>query len=507
MYVIRVGCFPETASLDSPWTLQASISRFFATALHGSTHLMSRNVMSPTVARRLGACAHNITKSRHHAHISTTSFRSQESPSDRQQDHLDRVAWMQADDMRRLVPLKAKIKEYQAECDKAHEFLASLPAALEPLESLSPARPLKEHRAVINVAMESLNRLKNKKLPNLLANVEDLETEAFPEPGSQESELAFMQRIGGMTAGEKQDQLRSLTMAIQSVVKEATDRMPQETDGSRSPNPFAAVQLNPLDIVNKKKSEVGEDIRAGDKLKFGLSTEEQFASVVAGATKAEDAIDKKIKKKVKTTTAGFGLGQDTEDATASEASASDSKKDKKEKKEKEKKKAKKEDAPMVELADASKEAKEATTSDGAEPTKPVIRKTLARMVREIKQTVASDAVEPAKGPAYFRLALEHKEATTGDAVESTKPVADTTFSRLAQEKKESIASDAATTTKSVAGTTLSRLARDLEGTSTSDSAEPAKPAAGTTVSRLAQEAEDTVTEKPAASEAESSTLR
>lgn len=413
---------------------------------------------------------------------------------------------MQAEDLRRLAPIKAKIKEYQAECDKAHEFLASLPAALEPLESLSPARPLKEHRAAINLAMESLNRLKDKKLPNLLANVEDLEIEVYPEPGSQESELAFMQSIGGMTAQEKQDKLRSLTRDIAGVVEEASrriagDRAQQERDGlNPSKDVFAAVQLdNPLDFVNKKKSEpVGEEIRAGDKLKFGLSTEEQFASVVAGATKVEDAMDKEIKKKLKARTANFGLGEDTEDTTGSEASVQGSKKAS----QKEKKKIQKEDAPTVELADATKEA---TTSDALEPTKPVIRKSFSRLTREIKQTIASNADNPAKpadGPTFFRLALESKEATPSDAAETTKPVADTAFSRLAREMKETSANDPARNTTPVAGSTLSRLARDPEETTT-DGVQPTKSPTGATVSRLAQEAKDTMAEKIAAPEAES----
>ena len=281
---------------------------------------MYRNVMSPKTARRLGACAYNITKTRHHARLSTTSFKSREAPPNFHQEHLERLAWIQKDDLSKLVPVKAKIKQYQAECDRAREFLADLPEALAPLDSLSPIRSLKEHQRDIENSIESLNALRDQKLPNLLANVEDLQTELFPDPGSDQSELAFLEQVGGMTAEERQDKYNSLTMELRALVMDTARKMAtdapvaraREPSASMVQNPFAAVQMNPILTGNSKKSEEVEQMKARDKLKFGLSTEEQFARVLAGATKKEDTLGEEIKKKLKKSTANFGLGGDGE---------------------------------------------------------------------------------------------------------------------------------------------------------------------------------------------------
>lgn len=265
--------------------------------------------MSPTIARRLGACAHNTTKTHRHARISTTSFKLRETPPDFKQEHLDRVAWLQAYDISKLKAVEANIKEYKTACDKAHEFLVKLPEALQPLENLSPLWSLKEHQVNIDSSTESLKRLNDEKLSNLRTHVQDLQTEVFPEPGSDETELAFMQLIGGMTAEERQDKYNSLTMEIRAVAIDAARKITMESAHAVH-HPFAAVQMDPILTWNSKKTEKGDKVTSGDNLKFGLGTKDQSPSVSHGATQSENSLEEKNEM----STANFGLGDDGEKA-------------------------------------------------------------------------------------------------------------------------------------------------------------------------------------------------
>lgn len=282
---------------------------------------MYRNVMSPTIARRLGACVNSITRN-HHTRLSTTSFRAEKAPNDHNNEHLKRLALLQAEDLRLLKPVKAKIRDYQAVLDSSREFLTTLSPSFKPLEGLQfTAHTPVEHRAAIKEALASLDRLKDARLPNLLAQVEDLELEEFPAPSSDETEIDFLQRLAGMTAAEKQDTLDSLNMEIRAVSMQASESIERlrgrwvETNGSeqepakpleRKDNPFAKLAAKATvaaDAGKKKAEEKG-------KPKFGMSTDEQFANVIANATPRDKSPKNKVVDK-----ANFGLAESNGDIT------------------------------------------------------------------------------------------------------------------------------------------------------------------------------------------------
>jgi hypothetical protein len=283
---------------------------------------MYRNVMSPILARRLGACAHNTTIKCHHVRLFTSAFRQQTvAPSDHQKEHLERLTLLQAEDRRLLKPVKAKISAYQTKLAESRDFLTTLPSALQPLEDLkSRAYTLVEHRATIAEAIASLDRLKDAKLPTLLTHVEDLELEEYPEPGSDDAEIDFLQNIRGMNAAERKDLLDSLNLEIRALSSQTAESLQRyhggrlsDTSGSdigptrpveRRENPFArtAARMKALAPGSKKKAE--------DKTKFGLSTEEQFASVIA------DAAPKNAFKKKRVADANLGLDQNNGDITS-----------------------------------------------------------------------------------------------------------------------------------------------------------------------------------------------
>jgi hypothetical protein len=284
---------------------------------------MYRNVMSPILARRLGACAHKTTTKCHYLRLSTSSFRPQTvAPSDHQKEHLDRLALLQAEDRRLLKPVKAKISNYQARLAESREFLTTLPSALQPLEGLkSTAYTLVEHRASIAEAIASLDRLKDAKLPTLLAHVEDLELEEYPEPGSDESEIDFLQRIQGMNDAERKDILDSLTLEIRALSSQTTESVQRYVGGRLSDTSWSAIE--PASPVERKENPFAKTAarmkalatgtwgkkKAEEKAKFGLSTDEQFASVIA------DAAPKNAIKKKKAADANFGLDQNNGDIT------------------------------------------------------------------------------------------------------------------------------------------------------------------------------------------------
>ena len=276
--------------------------------------------MSPINARRLGACA-NFTTKINCARISTTATIRQKLPSEHHNEHLDRLALLQAEDLEKLKPVKAKIKDYDAVLKKGQEFLATLPAALAPLAKLNTAHTSVERAIAIAEAQTTLSKLKDATLPNLLAHVEDLELEEFPEPGSDETEIEFLQRARSMSDDERKDLLDSLNMEFGAAIAQATESVQslewrgEETSGSgsdtestatveRKENPFAKVAAKATAAVGTSRKKVEE------KAKFGMSTDDQFANVIADAAPRKEAIKKK-----KVADTSLGLGQNTGEVT------------------------------------------------------------------------------------------------------------------------------------------------------------------------------------------------
>lgn len=258
--------------------------------------------MSPIIARRLGACVNNTTTLRHVLRMSTTATRQQKLASDRYNEHLDRLTLLQAEDHRKLKLVKAKIEDYDAVLNKSLDFLTTLPAALEPLTNRRDTAHTSVERAIaITEAQAQLRKLKDAILPNLLRHVEDLELEPYPEPGSDDDEIDFLSRVRGMNDTERKDLLDTLEMERIAAVSHVTENVQNlkwkddltsigGSDASsaaaieRKENPFAKVAAKvaaPADTGKKK---------ADDKPKFGMSTEDQFASVVAEAAARKDAI-------------------------------------------------------------------------------------------------------------------------------------------------------------------------------------------------------------------------
>ena len=278
--------------------------------------------MSPIVARRLGACVNNIPKLHDALRMSTTAIRRQKLASDRYDEHLHRLTLLQAEDRRKLKPVKAKIEDYDAVLNKSLDFLTTLPAALEPLTNRRDTAYTSVERAIaITEAQAQLRKLKDATLPNLLKHVEDLELEPYPEPGSDDDEIDFLSRVRGMNDAERKDLLDTLNMeriAAVSHVAENVKNLKWKDDltsisgsdaGSEAPierkeNPFAKVAAKVAASTDTGKK------KADDKPKFGMSTEDQFASVVAEAAARKEAI--KIRKVVGK---NFGVGQNSGEIT------------------------------------------------------------------------------------------------------------------------------------------------------------------------------------------------
>lgn len=278
--------------------------------------------MLPTIARRLGACVNNTTKIHHALRMSTTAARPQKLASEHYNEHLDRLPLMQAEDLRRLKPVKAKIQDYHAVLDRGLDLLTTLPAALEPLAKMKDTAYTSVERTIaITEAQAQMRKLKDVALPNLLTHVEDLELEPFPEPGSSEDEIDFLQRLRSMNEAARKDLMDTLNMEMRAAVQQVTESLQNlETKdqstrvfGSdaepaapieRKENPFAKVAAKvaaSTDVVKKK---------AEEKPKFGMSTDDQFASVIAkSAPRKEDFIKKKVVGKK------FGVEQNSGEIT------------------------------------------------------------------------------------------------------------------------------------------------------------------------------------------------
>ena len=283
---------------------------------------MYRNVMSPSLARRLGACVSNTTKLHHVVRMSTTAIRLQKLASDRYDEHLDRLTLLQVEDQRKLKPVKGKIGEYDAVLSKILDLLTTLPAALEPLTRSSHTVHASVERAItITEAQAQLRKLKDATLPTLLKHVEDLALEPYPEPGSNEDEIDFLTRVRGMNEAERKDLLDTLDMQRSAAISQVTEYVKNvqwrddltrisgsgsgaETIIERKENPFSkvAAKVAASKDTGKKK--------ADEKPRFGMSTEDQFASVVADAASRNEAI--KIRKVVGK---NFGVGQNSEEIT------------------------------------------------------------------------------------------------------------------------------------------------------------------------------------------------
>ena len=277
--------------------------------------------MLPTLTRRLGACV-NLTTKFHHARLSTTAIRRQKLPSDHQSEHLDRLSLLQAEELEKLKPVKAKIHEYNAVLNKAQDFLTSLPAALAPLvKSENTAHTVLERRLALADAENALRKLKDATLPNLLAHVQDLELEAFPEPGSDESEIEFLQRARSMDDEERRDLLDSLNLEFGAAIAQATESVQsvkwsyEATSGSGSdaePTPVIERKGNPFPKAAAKTAVAADAVKkvvAEEKAKFGMSPDDQFKSVIADAAPREDAF-----KKRKVVGKNYGLGENTREA-------------------------------------------------------------------------------------------------------------------------------------------------------------------------------------------------
>ena len=277
--------------------------------------------MSPTIARRLGACVNRSTKLHHALRMSTTAVIRQKVPSDHYKEHLGRLTLLQAEDLRRLKPVKIKVSEYDAVLSKGLDFLTTLPAALEPLTKLRDTAHTNVERAIaITEAQASLRKLKDATLPNLLEHVKDLELEPFPEPGSGEEEIEFLQRARGMNEAERKDLLDSLNLEMRAAISQVTESLrltpsSYETSGSgsdaesavvfeRKENPFAKVAAKAAASTDTGTRKVEE------RPKFGMSTDDQFASVIADAAPRKEAF--KLKKVVGR---NFGLGQNSGEIT------------------------------------------------------------------------------------------------------------------------------------------------------------------------------------------------
>jgi hypothetical protein len=226
---------------------------------------MHRNVMSPMSARRLGACINNATK---HCQVRrlNTSRKWQQTASDNSREHKERLAGLQAEELRLLQPVKAKLNEYLATVEKAKDMLENMPAALQPILPLRSVHSFATHRLTIAEALAAAERLKEERLPNLLAHVEDLEVEDYPEPGNDETELQFLARVKGMNPAARRTLLDTVNEQVEATTKSLRQRVqnwtPQQEEAEKSETERLYTR-NPLPSP---------------------STEEQFANVISGAT-------------------------------------------------------------------------------------------------------------------------------------------------------------------------------------------------------------------------------
>jgi hypothetical protein len=235
-------------------------------SLQHSPPPMHRNVMPPMSARRLGACIHNATK-HYQVRRLTTSRKWQQTASDNSRDHKERLEILQAEDLRLLQPVKANLNEYLATVERAKDMLEKMPAALQPILPSRSVHSFPTHRLIIAEALASAERLKEKDLPNLLAHVEDLEIEDYPEPGKDETEVQFLARVKDMNPAERRTLLNSVSGQVEATTKNLRQRVqnwtPEEEEAERLSEAERIQARNPLPSP---------------------STEEQFANVISDAT-------------------------------------------------------------------------------------------------------------------------------------------------------------------------------------------------------------------------------
>jgi hypothetical protein len=225
---------------------------------------MHRNVMPPMPVRRLGACINNAAKY-YQARQLTTSRRWQQTANE-DREHKERLAVLQAEDLRLLQPVKTHVNEYLATVEKVTDILENMPAALQPILPLRSVHSFPTHRLIISEALASARRLKEEDLPNLLAHLEDLEIEDYPEPGNDETELQFLARVKGMRPAERRTLLDTVNGQVEANTKTLRQRVqnwtPEEEEAERSDAERFKTR-NPLPSP---------------------STEEQFANVISDAT-------------------------------------------------------------------------------------------------------------------------------------------------------------------------------------------------------------------------------
>lgn len=285
---------------------------------------MYRNVMLPTIARRLGACVTNTTKLHHVLRMSTTASKRQKPASDHYNEHLDRLPLLQVQDLQMLKPVKPKIADYDAVLSRGLDLLTALPAALEPLTRLKDTAHTSVERVIaITEAQAQCRKLKDVTLPALLAHVEDLELEDFPEPGSDETEINFLLRVRSMSEEERKDLLDTLDMQRSAAISKITENVQNlewkdeatrvsgsDTEAAAAPierkeNPFAKVAAK----VAASTTDTGKK-KAEDKPKFGMSTDDQFASVIAKSEPRKEAFNMK-----NVVGKNFGVGQNSGEIT------------------------------------------------------------------------------------------------------------------------------------------------------------------------------------------------
>ena len=226
---------------------------------------MHRNVMPPMSARRLGACIHNATKHNQVRRL-TTSRQRQQTASDNDREHKERLEVLQAEDLRLLQPVKANVKEYLATVGMAKEILENMPAALQPILPSRPVHSLPTHRLVIAEALASAERLKEEDLPNLLAHVEDLEIEDYPEPGKDETEMQFLARVKNMNPTDRRTLLDTVSGQVEDYTKNLRQRVQNWTQ----------------EEAEAERSDA-EKIQARKPLP-SPNAEEQFANIISDAT-------------------------------------------------------------------------------------------------------------------------------------------------------------------------------------------------------------------------------
>jgi hypothetical protein len=196
----------------------------------------------------------------------TTSRKWQQIESDTSRDHKERLAVLQAEDIRLLKPAKAKLKDFVATVDKARDLLENMPAALQPILPPRSVHTFAKHQAVIAQALARAEKLKDERLHNLLAHLEDLEVEDYPEPGNDESELRFLARVKDMNPVERQAFLDRINMEVDTTALGLREGIQSST---REQEEAETSEQERLPIRNPLPSP---------------STEEQFASVVSDAT-------------------------------------------------------------------------------------------------------------------------------------------------------------------------------------------------------------------------------